>query len=72
MSTCARNPIALTRGAGCRVWDTDGRAYLDFAAGIATCTLGHAHPASLAANVEFYTAVLLDTPASNYVGPAPA
>ncbi len=45
MSTYARNPIALTRGAGCRVWDTDGRAYLDFAAGIATCTLGHAHPA---------------------------
>lgn len=45
MSTYARNPIALTRGAGCRVWDTEGRAYLDFAAGIATCTLGHAHPA---------------------------
>jgi acetylornithine aminotransferase len=45
MSTYGRNPIALTRGEGCRVWDTEGRAYLDFAAGIATCTLGHAHPA---------------------------
>ena len=49
MSTYARNPIALTRGAGCRVWDTEDRAYLDFAAGIATCTLGHAHPALVAA-----------------------
>lgn len=45
MSTYARAPIALTRGAGCRVWDSEERGYLDFAAGIATCTLGHAHPA---------------------------
>ncbi|NJM73076.1 MAG: aspartate aminotransferase family protein [Scytonema sp. RU_4_4] len=45
MSTYARFPIALERGAGCRVWDTQGQEYLDFVAGIATCTLGHAHPA---------------------------
>lgn len=45
MTTYARFPIALERGAGCRVWDTEGREYLDFVAGIATCTLGHAHPA---------------------------
>lgn len=45
MSTYARFPLALERGAGCRVWDTQGREYLDFVAGIATCTLGHAHPA---------------------------
>lgn len=45
MNTYARFPIALERGAGCRVWDTQGREYLDFVAGIATCTLGHAHPA---------------------------
>ncbi|MBA3545431.1 MAG: aspartate aminotransferase family protein [Nannocystis sp.] len=45
MATYGRFPIALTRGEGCRVWDSEGRAYLDFAAGIATCTLGHAHPA---------------------------
>jgi acetylornithine aminotransferase len=44
MSTYERFPIALERGAGCRVWDTQGREYLDFVAGIATCTLGHAHP----------------------------
>ncbi len=45
MSTYARFPLALERGKGCRVWDTQGREYLDFVAGIATCTLGHAHPA---------------------------
>ncbi|WP_421659142.1 aspartate aminotransferase family protein [Leptothermofonsia sp. ETS-13] len=45
MATYGRYPIALERGKGCRVWDTQGREYLDFVAGIATCTLGHAHPA---------------------------
>ncbi|WP_348539980.1 MULTISPECIES: aspartate aminotransferase family protein [Spirulina sp. CCY15215] len=44
MTTYGRFPIALERGKGCRVWDTDGKEYLDFVAGIATCTLGHAHP----------------------------
>ena len=45
MTTYGRFPLALERGKGCRVWDTEGREYLDFVAGIATCTLGHAHPA---------------------------
>ncbi|MFE1746768.1 aspartate aminotransferase family protein [Coleofasciculus sp. H7-2] len=45
MSTYGRYPLALERGAGCRLWDSEGREYLDFVAGIATCTLGHAHPA---------------------------
>ncbi|MDZ8031183.1 aspartate aminotransferase family protein [Nostoc sp. DedSLP04] len=49
MSTYARFPLALERGAGCQVWDTQGREYLDFVAGIATCTLGHAHPAMVEA-----------------------
>lgn len=49
MSTYTRFPLALERGSGCRVWDTQGREYLDFVAGIATCTLGHAHPALVAA-----------------------
>jgi len=52
MATYARYPIALERGAGCRVWDTDGREYLDFVAGIATCTLGHAHPVMVKAVTE--------------------
>jgi len=38
-------PVALTRGQGCRVWDADGRDYLDLIAGIAVSSLGHAHPA---------------------------
>ena len=49
MGTYGRFPIALEKGQGCRVWDTDGKEYLDFVAGIATCTLGHAHPAMVAA-----------------------
>ncbi len=42
--TYARLPIALSRGQGCRVWDTQGRQYLDALAGIAVNTLGHNHP----------------------------
>ena len=38
-------PLALDHGAGVRVWDVDGREYLDFVGGIATSSLGHAHPA---------------------------
>ena len=49
MSTYGRFPLALERGVGCRVWDNQGNSYLDFVAGIATCTLGHAHPAMIEA-----------------------
>jgi acetylornithine/N-succinyldiaminopimelate aminotransferase len=49
MGTYARFPISLERGSGCRVWDSNGKEYLDFVAGIATCTLGHAHPAMVKA-----------------------
>lgn len=45
MGTYRRFPIVLTRGEGARVWDSDGREYLDFVAGIAVCSLGHSHPA---------------------------
>jgi acetylornithine aminotransferase len=38
-------PVAISRGQGCRVWDVDGRSYLDYIAGIAVSSLGHAHPA---------------------------
>ena len=44
MSTYARLPLALSHGRGCRVWDTQGRRYLDALAGIAVSTLGHDHP----------------------------
>ena len=44
MPTYARLPIALSHGQGCRVWDTDGKCYLDALGGIAVNTLGHNHP----------------------------
>lgn len=44
MRTIATPPLMLVRGQGCRVWDSEGREYLDFLAGIAVNSLGHAHP----------------------------
>lgn len=44
MATYGRFPVAMERGEGTRLWDSNGREYLDFVAGIATCTLGHCHP----------------------------
>ena len=49
MNTYGRLPFALAYGRGCRVWDTDGREYLDALGGIAVNTLGHAHPKLVAA-----------------------
>jgi acetylornithine/N-succinyldiaminopimelate aminotransferase len=40
-----QGPVVLVRGEGCRVWDAEGKEYLDAIAGIATCALGHCHPA---------------------------
>ncbi len=44
MTTYGRLPIAVSHGQGCRVWDTQGKSYLDALGGIAVNTLGHAHP----------------------------
>ena len=44
MNTYGRLPVALSHGQGVRVWDTNGKCYLDGLAGIAVNTLGHAHP----------------------------
>jgi acetylornithine/N-succinyldiaminopimelate aminotransferase len=44
MSTYARIPVAFTKGQGVRLWDQDGREYIDFLAGIAVTALGHSHP----------------------------
>ncbi len=43
--TFKRQPVTLVRGEGTRVWDSDGKVYLDFVAGIAVNVLGHCHPA---------------------------
>ena len=45
MNTYAPAPLAFERGEGAWLWDENGRRYLDAVAGIAVCSLGHAHPA---------------------------
>jgi acetylornithine/N-succinyldiaminopimelate aminotransferase len=45
MQTYKRFPVALVKGEGVRVWDADGKEYLDFLAGIAVNVLGYNHPA---------------------------
>src|ERR1700704_2622469 len=45
MGTYTRAPVAFVRGEGSRLWDSEGREYLDFLSGIAVTSLGHAHPA---------------------------
>jgi len=49
IGTYRRQPVVLVRGSGARVWDSDGREYLDFVAGIAVCSLGHSNPKVVAA-----------------------
>ena len=44
MNTYGRVPIALSHGQGCRVWDINGKSYIDALGGIAVNTLGHNHP----------------------------
>ena len=44
MNTYGRLPLALSHGQGCRVWDVNGKCYLDALGGIAVNTLGHNHP----------------------------
>jgi acetylornithine aminotransferase len=44
MNTYARMPVAMQRGAGAWLWDTDGRRYLDAVSGLGVTALGHAHP----------------------------
>jgi len=63
MNTYGRLPIALSHGAGCHVWDTHGKRYLDALGGIAVNTLGHAHP-KLVAALQDQVAKLIHT--SNY------
>jgi len=52
IGTYARNPVEFVRGQGTRLWDVDGREYLDFLAGISVVQIGHCHPALVAAVTE--------------------
>jgi acetylornithine aminotransferase len=63
LNTYGRLPIALSHGRGCRVWDTQGRMYLDALGGIAVNTLGHGHP-KLVPALQDQVAKLIHT--SNY------
>ena len=44
MNTYSRQPLVLVKGRGTKVYDSDGREYLDFVAGVAVNNLGHCHP----------------------------
>src|SRR5574341_412914 len=48
-NTYSRFPIVLVKGQGVRLWDSDGKEYLDFVGGIAVDALGHCHPRMIAA-----------------------
>lgn len=45
MHSYSRFPVCVDHGAGATVWDTEGKEYIDFTAGIGVCSLGYAHPA---------------------------
>jgi len=49
MQTYRRAPVEFVRGEGALLWDSEGREYLDFLAGISVCSIGHCHPAVAAA-----------------------
>ena len=57
-STFKRQPVTLVRGQGVRVWDDQGREYLDFVAGIAAVSLGHCHPTVVSALAEQSSALI--------------
>ncbi len=55
MQTYARKPVLFVKGAGTRLWDENGKEYLDFVSGVGACVTGHAHPevaAAVSAQVE--------------------
>ena len=64
----ARLPITIVRGQGMRVWDADGKEYLDFLAGIAVNTLGHCHPRMVKA-IQEQAATLIHTSGYYYTAP---
>ena len=58
LQTYRRQPITLVRGQGVRLWDTDGREYLDLLSGIGVASLGHAHPGLARAIADQATTLL--------------
>ena len=68
MFTVRRQPVVLARGQGTKVWDVDGKEYLDFVAGWAVDNLGHCHPAITEA-ITRQAATLLQTSNQFYTTP---
>ena len=68
MHVVNRQPVVIERGAGVRVWDVDGKEYLDFTAGWGVVNLGHVHPAVTDA-VQKQAAKLLQTSNQFYTIP---
>jgi len=60
LQTYRRQPVAFVRGSGSRLYDVDGREYLDFVSGIGVTSLGHAHP-GLTAAIADQAATLIHT-----------
>ncbi len=58
MSTIKRMPVTLVKGKGVRVWDDNGKEYLDFTAGWGVNSLGHCHPEVVSAIAEQAKALL--------------
>ncbi len=67
-STYRRFPVAFVRGRGARLWDADGREYLDFVSGLAVCNLGHCHPAVVDA-IREQAATLIHTSNLYHIAP---
>jgi acetylornithine/N-succinyldiaminopimelate aminotransferase len=68
MHVVNRQPVVIVRGEGARVWDVDGKEYLDFTAGWAVVNLGHAHPAVTKA-IQDQAATLMQTSNQFYTTP---
>jgi predicted acetylornithine/succinylornithine family transaminase len=69
LNVYARFPVAFVRGAGCRLWDADGKVYLDLFSGLAVTSLGHSHPALVRA-IQEQAATLMHVSNLFYTEPA--
>lgn len=58
--TYNRFPVAFVRGEGAKLWDTEGKEYIDFLAGISVCNIGHSHP-KLVEAIQRQSALLIHT-----------
>src|SRR5690606_41232218 len=64
-----QQPVVLERGEGVRVWDKEGRSYLDLLGGLATSSMGHCHPEVMAA-VQAQVGKLWHTSSSHWNEPS--